>query len=63
MSALPKMRRLAKKVSDQVTLAQSYWDDGAPRSAARCLRSASDLAEIYAQAQDAAIASLAKVRP
>lgn len=54
------MSVLARSVADNADLALSYWDDGAPRDAARCLRQAADAAERFAEAKDAALAKAIK---
>lgn len=36
------------RIAAKVELAQTYFDDGAPASAARCLREAAEISEIFA---------------
>lgn len=45
---MPKKKSTLDQAFDKLNLAGAYFDDGAPRSAARCLREAADLFEKHA---------------
>jgi len=44
-----KLETLEETLMTQLSLAGTYWEDGAPASAARCLRKAAQIADQYAQ--------------
>ena len=55
---MSKQSNLVEDAVEQIELAYTYFDDGAPRSAARCLRKAADLLEQHADNCDAALGDM-----
>jgi len=47
---------LSDQIAAKVELAQTYFEDGAPRAAARCLREAAELLDQAAEQRDAFLA-------
>lgn len=52
-------RELYDDAAEKLDLAQTYLEDGAPRSAARCYREAADLLDQMAGTRDAEMAERA----
>jgi len=49
------------QIAERVDMAEVYFEDGAPASAARCLREAADMAQAIADRRNAEIEKLIEV--